>query len=283
MLLKCTSLRQRLTRSIRTRKDEFNKHSTQLASVKDKFLVSQSVKVLTQKLKRKNQQIRRLKAERTETAETSELQRVRQRLKNCKRQCQRLQSKCANAAHADNVKLTEMMTRLRSRDSYIHMLENDKLLLQERVDATDVHRKMMKPGKAFDSDMRRIVYNGIVNQVPTANIPVRHTIFPSKWTAFGTGPVKMMAREIGVIANLQAAEALNNNNHQTIGFYATTQEGVNLNSIHVTTESHCYVLAIDELPGGTAVEYSTHVNPPTISPTSSPSSHIQTRSSAGRR
>ena len=156
--------------------------------MKDKFLESQSVKVMTQKVKKKNQQIRRLKAERTETAETSELQRLRQRLTNYKRQCQLLQSNCANAAHADNVKLTEMMTRLRARDSYIRQLENDKLLLQERVDATDVHRKMMKPGKAFDSDMRRIVYDGIVNQVPTANIPVRHTIIPSKWTAFRTGP-----------------------------------------------------------------------------------------------
>ena len=120
-----------MTRSIRTRKDEFNKHRTQLASVKDKMGVSQSVKELTQKLKKKNQQIRRLNAERTATAETTELQRMRQRLKNGKRQCQRLQSKCAKAAHADNVKLTEMMTRLRSRDSYIRQLENDKLLLQE--------------------------------------------------------------------------------------------------------------------------------------------------------
>ena len=191
-----------MTRSIRTRKDEFNKHCTQLASVKDKFLVSQSVKVLTQKVKKKNQQIRRLKAERTETAETSEL---RQRLKNCTRQCQRLQSKSANAAHTDNVKLTEMMTRLRSRDSYIRQLENDKLLLQERVDATDVHRKMMKPGKAFDSDMRRIVYDGIVNQVPTRNIPVIISRFATHFSIQvdsipHRSTVEMMAREIGVIA-----------------------------------------------------------------------------------
>ena len=277
-----------MTRSIRTRKEEFNKHRTQLASVKDKFLVSQSVKVLTQKLKRKNQQIRRLKAERTETAETSELQRVRQRLKNCKRQCQRLQSKSANAAHADIVNLTEMTKTLRSRDSYIRQLENDKLLLQERVDATDVHKKMMKLGKAFDSDMRRIVYNGIVNQVPTANIPVIISRFATHLSIQvdsipHRSTVEMMAREIGVIADLQAAEALISNNHLTLGFDATTQKGIRRNSIHVTTESHCYVLAIDELPGGTAVDYSTHVNPSTISPASTPSSHIQTRSSAGRR
>ena len=221
--------------------------------------------MLTQKLKRKNQQIRRLKAERTETAETSELQRVRQRLKNCKRQCQHLQSKCANAVHTDNTKLTEMMTRLRSRDDYIRQLENDKLLaLEERVDAIGVNRKMVKPGKAFHSDMRQIVYDGIVNQVPTQNIPVVISRFATHFciqvdSIPHRSTVEMIAREIGVIADLQAAEALISNNHLTLGFDATTQERVHLNSIHVTSESHCYVLAIDELPGGTAVDYSTHI------------------------
>ena len=39
----------------------------------------------------------------------------------------------------------------------------------------------------------------------------------------------------------------------------TTQEGVHINSIHITTESACYVVAVDELPGGTAVDYSEHI------------------------
>ena len=180
------------------------------------------------------------------------------------------------------------MTKLRSRNSYIRQLENDKLLRQERVDATDVHKKMMKPGKAFDSEMCRIVYDGIVNQVPTANIPVIISRFATHFSIqvdsiLHMSTVEIMAREIGVIADLRAAEALLSNNHLTIGFDATTQEGVHLSSIHVTTELHCSVLAIDELPGGTAVDYSTHMNPSTISPASTPSSHIQTRSSAGRR
>ena len=64
--------------------------------------------------------------------------------------------------------------------------------------------------------------------------------------------MEMMVREIGVIADLQSAEALISNKHLTLGFDATTQEGVHLNRIHVTTQSHGYVLVIDELPGGTA-------------------------------
>ena len=133
---------------------------------------------------------------------------MRQRLKNCKRQCQCLQSKCANAVHTDNTKLAEMMTRLRSRDDYIRQLENDKLLaLEERVDAIGVNRKMVKPGKAFHSDMRRIVYDGIVNQVPTQNIPVVISRFATHFciqvdSIPHRSTVEMMAREIGVIADL---------------------------------------------------------------------------------
>ena len=63
-----------------------------------------------------------------------------------------------------------------------------------------------------------------------------------------------MVREPGVIADVQTAEALLNNKHVMLGFDATTQEGV-----HMTTESACYVVAVDEMPGGTAVDYSEHI------------------------
>ena len=65
---------------------------------------------------------------------------------------------------------------------------------------------------------------------------------------------------VGVIADVHSAEALLNNIHVTLGFDATTQEGVHINAIHITTESACYVVAVDELPGGTAVDYSEHIH-----------------------
>ena len=36
-------------------------------------------------------------------------------------------------------------------------------------------------------------------------------------------------------------------------------DGVHINSIHVTTVSSCYVIAVDEMSGGTAVDYSDHI------------------------
>jgi hypothetical protein len=44
-----------------------------------------------------------------------------------------------------------------------------------------------------------------------------------------------------------------------LAFDATTQDGVHVNSIHITHDSKCSVLSLDLLPGGTAVDYATHV------------------------
>jgi hypothetical protein len=43
-------------------------------------------------------------------------------------------------------------------------------------------------------------------------------------------------------------------------FDATTQEGVHVNSVHITTITDTCVVAIDQLPGGTADDYRSHIN-----------------------
>lgn len=45
----------------------------------------------------------------------------------------------------------------------------------------------------------------------------------------------------------------------TIGFDAPTQEVVLINSIHFTTSDRCLVIAIDQLAGGTAIDYHQHI------------------------
>ena len=72
--------------------------------------------------------------------------------------------------------------------------------------------------------------------------------------------VELMARELGVISDVQSAKLLVENDNLTIGFDATTQEGLHANSIHVTSRDKCFVLAVDQLPGGTAEDYQLHIN-----------------------
>jgi hypothetical protein len=72
----------------------------------------------------------------------------------------------------------------------------------------------------------------------------------------------MMVREMGVISDLKTAEAILINKDCTIGFDATTQDGVHVHTFHVTfnsVEHPCLVIVLDQLPGGTAEDYSSHI------------------------
>ena len=64
---------------------------------------------------------------------------------------------------------------------------------------------------------------------------------------------------MGAISELQVAEVLIANQHVTVGFDTTTQEGTHVNEIHFTTGNECLSAAVDELAGGTAVDYSRHI------------------------
>ena len=39
----------------------------------------------------------------------------------------------------------------------------------------------------------------------------------------------------------------------------TTQEGVHVNQVHVTSEKSCLIIAVDELLGGKAENYKAHI------------------------
>nr|XP_047135654.1 uncharacterized protein LOC124812735 [Hydra vulgaris] len=65
--------------------------------------------------------------------------------------------------------------------------------------------------------------------------------------------------EIQQNTNLQTAEIAFTTKDLTLGFDATTQEGVHVNAVHLKIESVCMVVAIDQLPGGTAYDYQSHI------------------------
>ena len=45
-----------------------------------------------------------------------------------------------------------------------------------------------------------------------------------------------------------------------LGLDATTQEGVHINSVHITSKYECNVIAVDQLAGGTAEDYMHHID-----------------------
>ncbi|XP_065670114.1 uncharacterized protein LOC136088908 [Hydra vulgaris] len=68
-----------------------------------------------------------------------------------------------------------------------------------------------------------------------------------------------MMHELGVISDLLTTEIAFSTKNLTLGFDAATQESVHVNVVHLTTESACMVVAIDQLPGGTAYSYQSHI------------------------
>ena len=142
------------------------------------------------------------------------------------------------------VKYDRLHRKMKEKDTVIGELQHENLLLQETVEdlssksntdtSTEHHEGPKVDGKTYSSAMRMKVYDCITNKVPTANIPVilqkiakRDGIdlenIPQRST------VELMARELGAIAELQAAETILANNNVTVGFNATTQEGTHVN------------------------------------------------------
>ena len=142
------------------------------------------------------------------------------------------------------------------------------MFLEEEVEelkrAKNEEKITKKDGKTYSTDMRMMIYDAIVNQVPTQNIPSliekyaqrtgeKLSAVPHRTT------VEQMARELDATADLKAAEIAMKTSDLTIGFDATTQEGVHINSVHFTTKEECEVIAVNELAGGTADDYCEHV------------------------
>ena len=117
---------------------------------------------------------------------------------------------------------------------------------------------------AYSADIRALIYDMLVCQVPTHSVASllqqigKHTGYRFNHIPHRT-TVEQMVHELGVISDLQAAEIAFSTKNLTLGFDATTQEGVHVNSVHFTTESACMVVAIDKLAGGTAYDYQNHI------------------------
>ena len=64
-----------------------------------------------------------------------------------------------------------------------------------------------------------------------------------------------MAREMGVIADLQGGQNLLSNKDITLSWDGTTVKGTHLNEIHTSTEERNLLLSVSNLAGGTTEDY----------------------------
>lgn len=220
------------------------------------------LRVLKQKVSRKESTIRQL---RTVLKEQS----ARKQLKHVQSENARLKQKLALAKTKLDSKVSQLDTdfrnQLREKDDVICSQQNNILILQEEVEhLLQKEQITARDGNRYSSNIRGLVYDMLMCHVPTRFVPILlQKLSDHLGLSFNSIPcrssVEQMARELGVIAELQAAQTAMVTKDITLAFDATTQEGVHVNAIHFTTQDECIVVAIDQLAGGTSDDYETHI------------------------
>ena len=173
----------------------------------------------------------------------------------------------------NNVLLTkhgQVLEKMEENDTTITELQNENIVLQDSLDDIQLEKDSDNnggakvDGKSYSAITRLKVFDCIVNKVPTANIPVLLKQLSKRCgTDVGNLPhrntTELMARELGAISELQVAETVVSTGNVTLGFEATTEDGVHVNSIHFTTNEQCLTAAVDELAGSTGSDYANHI------------------------
>ncbi|XP_055896517.1 uncharacterized protein LOC129928088 [Biomphalaria glabrata] len=152
------------------------------------------------------------------------------------------------------------------KDAIITSLQSDKLLLENELKELKENkaRSLKKNNKTYDVMTRLMFFNCLLYQAPTSSIsPIVSSLSQRLGVLLDCVPhrtsVDNFVRELGVISDLQAAEVAMKTPHLTLGFDSTTQEGVLVNSVHLTTPTDTFVIALDQLSGGRAEDYEKHL------------------------
>ena len=150
----------------------------------------------------------------------------------------------------------DKINRSRCLDSKIVYIEN----VEDKVEDLD----MNKTHKHFPVNMRMLAYTCLKNNAPSTGIPdiikrcvklfnINVNNIPHRST------IENMSLELGILADYITAEFMIQNKNLTLGFDATTQEGVHVNAVNINSKDKGYLVSVEELAGGTADDYTDHI------------------------
>ena len=240
-----------------------------------KRVVNQAVNRKQDQLSKRDQKIKVLKAKLCGNALAQELEMTKAELYKLKKaHNELLQSRKAKRkevpkkAPPSHEMVKKFTDELSMKNNMIADLQNQNLELQEKneelvISSTTAPSDKLD-GKTYATKTGMKIYDCIVNNKPTASIPIIMKQFNKREGRKDSqnpsrSSVEMMARELGAVAELHTAEMILSNKDSTVGFDATTQEGTHINEVHFTTKSECTSAAVDELAGGTVNDYANHI------------------------
>jgi len=253
------SLRERWRAAVDAKAEIKEKYSNRISKLNERLSRKNSVSLLNRKIDRRNKTILKMKHDFSETEAGKNLKSAKKEVKKLKRKIT-----CLETERSECSDIKKLRLELSSKNDIIDQLENQLDSVNIEPDS-EFHRETKN--KKIGDKTRLFVYDCLVNQVPTNNIPNMLKLSARRFGVLlqdsdiphRTG-VELMARELGVISDLQCVDTILKNENLTLGFDATTQEGVHINSVHVTfANSPCKVIAIDQLAGGLAIDYQDHI------------------------
>ena len=115
-------------------------------------------------------------------------------------------------------------------------------------------KKPTKSNKVYLVSVRMWTYTPLDAGTATNKIPqLLKKVFPEQDVPQRSS-IERMCIELGLLSDMQVSEVLYTQPQLTIGFDASTQDGMHFNVVHISSEAAMYTVALDELAGNEIVK-----------------------------
>lgn len=155
-----------------------------------------------------------------------------------------------------SVKLKELKEQLTCKNKQIRALKR-KLKYQERKEIENYNE---------ESIGRKLHYDCLLNGLPVVHVPelvaaILKTlkINQNMINTSSTNTVYRMVGELGFFSDIKTVNAILNAEDCTLIFDATTQDGIHVNCVLLTTPSSSHLVSLEHVAGGTAEDYKQHI------------------------
>ena len=172
-----------------------------------------------------------------------------------------------SVATTDHLKINLLEKKVKAGERKNYLLQRKNHLLQQTLNSLKNKMKSKFPTLTSSDEtflvVRKLYFNNLLNNASWSRINdlMRNTckilsIDPKNLSQTTT---YRLVGELGFLADYKTAEAILTAGMSTLIFDATTQDGVHINGIMLTTQSSTFLVSMQQLAGGTANDYKEHI------------------------
>ena len=180
-------------------------------------------------------------------------------------QCKKLDAEKENSSSTVKAITEPLSKKVNDIQCVINSYEIELANLKEQLEEKETTKVITKQKGRYTNEVRKCVYICARKQVPIHSVSTvikeigKHLFaqdispLPSASTVCG------MISEMGVLAAVQAVDAMLNSPYVNIAWDATTLNGAHINEIHVNTATGSFALNVGKLAGGNTEDYYQHI------------------------